>query len=141
MRLEFDPIKLAQFPETVGFVSRVAPTHSGDGAQLRKPESAIEPFVFTAYEAIVEIDVVGDEDSVTHEPHEAVRDLSEYRRTADHLVRDAGDLRYLGRDGPLRIHQGMPLVDDLMVADLDRADFGYPIAGRPPPVVSTSTTT
>jgi DNA polymerase-4 len=25
----------------------------------------------------------------------------------------------------------MPLVDDLMVADLHRADFGYPIAGRP----------
>jgi hypothetical protein len=25
----------------------------------------------------------------------------------------------------------VPLVDNLMIADLDRADFGYPIAGRP----------
>src|SRR6202035_2275431 len=33
--------------------------------------------------------------------------------------------------GSLWIHQGMPLVDDLVVADLHRADFGYPIAGRP----------
>jgi hypothetical protein len=32
MRLELDSVKLAQFPETVGFVSGVAPTHSGDGA-------------------------------------------------------------------------------------------------------------
>jgi hypothetical protein len=47
------------------------------------------------------------------------------------IVRDARDLGYLGRDGSLRTHQGMPLVDDLMVADLHRADFGYPIAGRP----------
>jgi hypothetical protein len=83
------------------------------------------------YEAIIEVDVVSDEYPVVHEPHEAVRDLGEYRRAADHLVRDARDLGYLGRDGSLRIHQGMPLVDDLMVADLHRADFGYPIAGRP----------
>src|SRR5450755_4010343 len=84
-----------------------------------------------AYEAIIEVDVVSDKYPVVHEPHEAVRDFGEYRRTAHHLVRDAGDLRYLGRDGSLGIHQGMPLVDDLVVADLDRADFGYPIAGRP----------
>src|SRR6266700_4729219 len=131
MRIEFDPVKLAQFPETVRLVSGVAPAHSGDGAQFRKPEATIESFVLMAHEAVIEIDVVSDEDSVAHEPHEAVRDLGEYRRTADHLVRDAGDLRYFGRDGALRIYQGMPLVDDLVVADLDRADFGYPIAGRP----------
>jgi hypothetical protein len=40
MRLEFDPVKLAQCPETVRLVSGVAPTHSGDGTQLRKPELA-----------------------------------------------------------------------------------------------------
>jgi hypothetical protein len=61
---------------------------------------------------------VSDEYPVVHEPHEAVRDLGEYRRAADHLVRDARDLRYLGRDGSLGVHKGMPLVDDLMVADL-----------------------
>jgi hypothetical protein len=93
MRLEFDPVKLAQFSETVRLVSGIAPTHAGDGAQLRKPEAAIESFVLMAYEAVIEIDVVSDEDPVTHEPHEAVRDLGEYRRTADHLVRDAGDAR------------------------------------------------
>jgi hypothetical protein len=32
MRLEFDPVELAQFPETVAFVCGVAPTHSCDGA-------------------------------------------------------------------------------------------------------------
>jgi hypothetical protein len=32
MRFEFDPVVLAQLPETVRLVSRVAPTHSGDGA-------------------------------------------------------------------------------------------------------------
>src|ERR1700680_3079209 len=84
-----------------------------------------------ADEAIIEVDVVSDKYPVVHEPHEAVRDLGEYRRAADHLVGDARDLGYPGRDGALRIHQGMPLVDDLVVADLHRADFGYPIAGRP----------
>src|SRR3954468_23345500 len=84
-----------------------------------------------AYEAIIEVDVVSDEYPVVHDSHEAVRDLGEYRRAADHLVRDARDLGYFGRNRSLRIHQGMPLVDDPMVADLHRADFGYPIAGRP----------
>jgi hypothetical protein len=56
----------------------VASTHSGDGAQLRKPEAALEPFVLITDEAKVEIDVVGDEDPVAHEPHEAVRDFGEY---------------------------------------------------------------
>jgi hypothetical protein len=55
MRLKFDPVKLAQFPETVRLVSGVAPTHSGDGAQLRKPEAAIESFVLMAHEAVIEI--------------------------------------------------------------------------------------
>jgi hypothetical protein len=32
MRLELDSVKLAQFSETVAFVSGVAPTYSGDGA-------------------------------------------------------------------------------------------------------------
>jgi hypothetical protein len=52
MRLEFDPVKLAQSPEAVRLVSGVAPTHAGDGAQLRKPEAAIESFVLMAYEAV-----------------------------------------------------------------------------------------
>ena len=81
MRLEFDPVKLAQFPEAVRPVSGVAPTHAGDGAQLRKPEAAIESFVLMAYEAVIEIDVMSDEDPVAHELHESVRDLGEYRRT------------------------------------------------------------
>ena len=109
----------------------IAPTHSCDGAQLRKTKAALEPFIFVADETVVEIDVVGDEDTVAHEPHEAVRDFREYRRIANHLVRDVRDLRYSCRNGPLRIQQGMPFVDDLMVANLYRADFRYPIARRP----------
>src|SRR5882757_886939 len=84
-----------------------------------------------AHEAIIEVDVVSDKYPVAHEPYEAVGDLGKYRRATDHLVRDARDLDYLGGDGSLRIHQGMPFIEDLMVADLHRADFGYPIAGRP----------
>src|SRR6478672_8726410 len=84
-----------------------------------------------AYEAIIEVHVVSDKYPVAHEPHEAVGDLGKYRRATDHLVRDARDLGYLGGDGSLRLHQGRPFIDDLMVADLHRADFGYPIAGRP----------
>ena len=40
-----------------------------------------------AYEAIIEVDVVSDKYPVVHEPHEAVRELGEYRRAADHLGR------------------------------------------------------
>ena len=32
MRLEFDPVMFAQLPQTVRFVSGVAPTHSGNRA-------------------------------------------------------------------------------------------------------------
>jgi hypothetical protein len=53
---------------------------SCDGAQLLKPKTATEPFIFAANETIVEIDVVGDEHPVAHEPHKAVRDFGEYRR-------------------------------------------------------------
>src|SRR5882757_9172696 len=84
-----------------------------------------------AHEAVIEIDVVSDEDPVAHEPHKTVRDFGEYWRIADHLVRDARNLGYLGRDRALRIHQGMPFFDNFVVADLDRADFGYPVARRP----------
>src|SRR6185369_3272298 len=84
-----------------------------------------------AHEAVIEIDVVSDKYPVAHEPHEAFRNLGKNRRTANHIVRDARDLRYLCRDGSLRIHQRMPLVDDLVVADLDRSYFGYPIARSP----------
>ena len=42
-------------------------------------------------ETVVEIDVVGDEDTVAHELHEAVRHFREYRRIADPLVRDVRD--------------------------------------------------
>jgi hypothetical protein len=77
MRLEFDPVVLAQLPETVRWV---APTHSGDGAQLRKPEAAIELFVLMAHEAVIEIDILSDEDPVVHKPHKTARDFGEYGR-------------------------------------------------------------
>jgi hypothetical protein len=63
---------------------------------------------------------VRDEDPVVHELYETIRDFREYRRTADHLARDANDLGYLCRDDALRIYQGMPLINDLMAADLHR---------------------
>src|ERR1700733_2137856 len=95
---EFDPVELAQLPKTVRLMPGVASTHSGDGAQLRKPEAALEQFVLIAHEAVVEIYVMSDEDPVAHEAHETVRDLGEYRCVADHRVRDARDLHYLCRN-------------------------------------------
>src|SRR5437868_3203481 len=88
VRFELDPIELAEFSKAIGLMPRISPTHSCDGAQLRKTKAALKPFIFVADETVVEIDVVGDEDTVAHKPHEAVRDLGEYRRAADHLVRD-----------------------------------------------------
>ena len=49
-----------------------------------------------AYEAIIEVDVVSDKYPVAHEPHEAIRDLGEYRRVADHLVAHAAELEPFG---------------------------------------------
>ncbi len=84
-------------------MSGVTPPHCGDGAQLRKPEAVVKPFVLVADKAIVEIDVMCDEDAFIHEPHKAVGDVKEHGRIADHLVRDARDLRYLCWNGALRI--------------------------------------
>ena len=63
VRFKFDPIKRAQFPKTIRFVPGKAPTHSCDGAQLRKTKATLEPFIFITDESVVEIDVVGDEDT------------------------------------------------------------------------------
>ena len=115
--LKLDPIEFAEFSKAIGLMPGITPTHSCAGAKLRKTEPALKPFVFMADEAVVEIDVVGDEDAVAHESHESVRDLGEHRRIADHLIRDAGEPRYSCRNGPLRIYQRMPFVDDLMVAN------------------------
>jgi hypothetical protein len=128
VRIKIDPIEFAEISKAIGLMPGVTPTHSCDGAQLRKPEAALEPLIFVADKSVVEIDVVSDENSVAHEPHEAVGDFGKYRRTTHHLVRDARDLRYLRRNGPLWIQQGMPLVDDLVVANLHGTDFRYPIA-------------
>jgi hypothetical protein len=57
---------------------RRTPTHSCNGAQLRKTKAALEPFIFVADEAVVEIDVVGDEDPVGHELHKTVGNFREY---------------------------------------------------------------
>lgn len=57
----------------------VTPAHSCNGAQFREFEAPLQPFIFVADETIVEIDVVSDEDTIAHEPHEAVGDLREQR--------------------------------------------------------------
>lgn len=112
-------------------MSGIAPAHPGHGAKLRKSEASFEPFVLVADEAVIKIDIMSDEYSVVHEPVEAVGDFGEDRRVAHHRVRDAGDLGYLRGNRPLRVDEGMPLANYLMVADLHRADFGDAIAGRP----------
>ena len=88
-----DPIEHAEFPKAIRLMPGITPTHSRDGAKLWKPKAATEPFIFMADESVVEIDVVGDEYPVAHELHKAVRDFREYRRIANHLVRDVRDLR------------------------------------------------
>src|SRR4051795_3947280 len=103
VRFKFDPIEHAEFPKAIRLMPGITPTHSRDGAKLWKPKAATEPFIFKADESVVEIDVVGDEYPVAHELHKAVRDFREYRRIANHLVRDVRDLRYSFRNSPLWI--------------------------------------
>src|SRR3978361_366627 len=55
VRFKFNPIELTEFSQAIGLMPGIAPPHSCDGAKLRKPEAAIEPFIFVADESIVEI--------------------------------------------------------------------------------------
>jgi hypothetical protein len=64
MGLEFDAVNFAELSETVRFVARVASTHGGDGTKLRKSEAALKPSVFVRYEAVVEVNIVSDEDRI-----------------------------------------------------------------------------
>lgn len=70
----------------------ISTPHSDARAQLRKAEAPFEPFVLVRQKAAIEVHVVGDEDAVAHERHQAVRDLVEHGGAPNHLVGDPGQL-------------------------------------------------
>ena len=131
MVLQFDVERLRELAKSVGLVTRITPAHAGTGAQLRKAKAALKALIFCGDEAIIEIDVVGDEDTVTHELHEAIRHLHEQWRVSHHIIGDTGERDYPGRNRPLEIEKGVPLPNNLVVADLDDADFGDAVPARP----------
>src|ERR1700755_1620873 len=85
-------VDFAKLPESVGLVSRIAPPHPRTRAELRKSEAPPDSLRFVGDKTVVEADIVGDEDAVSHELQERVGDLCEQRRVANHFVRDAGEL-------------------------------------------------
>ena len=79
-------------------------------------------------ETVIIIHIVGDEDPVIHEMHEAVGHFGKQWCLSNHVVCDAGELHDLGGYGPLRVEQGVSLPDDLMISDFDRSDFCNAVA-------------
>src|SRR3954452_21171151 len=105
MIVERYAVYFAKLPKSVGFVSRIAPSHSGARTQLGKSEAPRDPIEFVDHETVVEADIMGDENTVRHKVHESVRHLGEHRCVPNHFVRDAGQLNDLCRNGTLRIDE------------------------------------
>src|SRR5436190_9538152 len=98
--------------------------HACTCAELGETEAPLEPPIFLRDEAVIEVHVVRDKDAVPYELHEAVGYFGKHRRIAHHRVGDAGQLRDPCGDGTLRVYQGMPLINYLVIADLDRTNLG-----------------
>src|SRR5215210_4793283 len=105
-------------------MTRVMPAHACTSAEFGETETPLEPLIFLRDEAVIEAHVVRDKDAVAHELQEAVRYFGKHRRIAHHRIGDAGQLRDPCGDGALRVDQGMPLINDLVIADLDRTNLG-----------------
>ena len=96
------------------------------------PEPALS-VVEVAQEADVEGGVVGDQDGAGGEFQEGRQRGLDGRGVGDHGVADAGEDGDEGRDGGVRIDQGLELPEHLAAADLDRTDLGdhAAVLGRP----------
>ena len=68
---------------------RVIASHARAGAELRKPEATLKPRVLLRDEAVVEIDVMRDEDAVAHKANEAIRHFRKDWRVMHRFVRYA----------------------------------------------------
>jgi hypothetical protein len=131
MVVEVDIVGLAEISEAIGLVARIAPSHPRTGAELGKPKAPLEALILIRDKSVVKIHIVGDEDSIAHELQKAIGDFGEERRAAHHVIRDADQPNDICRDWPLRIEQGMPLGDHLMIANFDRANLGDAITRCP----------
>jgi hypothetical protein len=98
---------------------------------FREAEAPFEALVLVRDETVIEIHVVGDEDAVIHKSQEAVSDFRKDWRVPNHVIGDACKSRNLRRNEPLRIDERVPLIDHLMVSDLNSADFSYTVARGP----------
>ena len=75
--------------------------------------------------AVVEIDVVGNENRVLHECLELVGNVGKQWRIRNHFCRNTCQPRNAGRYCTLRIEQRLKAIDDLAVSDLHSADLGH----------------
>ena len=82
---------------------------------------------FTGDKAIVELDVVRDKNSVRHEFLERVGNIGEIGCVFHHRWRDAREPRYSRWNSALRVQQGLETINDLPVADFDRANFRHAV--------------
>ena len=123
MMLQRNLINAAQAAEAIGAVAGIVPPHPGAGAELRKAEAAVKPRKFLRDESVVEVDIVGDEDAVSHERHQAVRHFSKHRCVPHHLIGNSGETSDAAGDGTLRIDKRVLLIDHLVVLNFHRADF------------------
>ena len=66
MIVELYLVDLTQLSEAVGLVTRITSTHTGACAKLRKTKPSFQALELVGDEAVVEIDIVSDEDAVGH---------------------------------------------------------------------------
>src|ERR1700691_2310294 len=105
--------------------------HSRAGAKLREAEASFETLVFVRDEPVIEIDAMRDKYPLAHELHEAVSYLRKHRRSLHHVRIDSRQSGNVGRYGPLRIDERMPLATDFVIADFYSADLRNTVAVRP----------
>jgi len=84
-----------------------------------------------AQERVVEARVMRDEDAAGEPLVQLRREVGEARRLREHLVRDAGKRLDLGRQRDARVYQRRPLGHDFEALDLQHADLGDAVGGRP----------
>ena len=92
MVFERDGVNLAEVAEAVGTMARIVPSHSRARTEFWEVEAPFEPGIFLRQEAVVEVDVMREEDAVAHEVQEAARHLGEERSIPHHVIRDARQL-------------------------------------------------
>ena len=97
-------------------------------AEMPVGKAHLESCEFVAEEADVKDGVMGHQDTVGDEGVKARENLLRRRLTFEHLVGDAMDRLYYGRDRDSSIDERRELLHNGAVFDCDRADLDDPMA-------------